>query len=878
MSMIFLLGPILEPCPADVTTNRDPGEPTALVLYQDPVATDNSDDIPTVTCDPPSGSDFPIGENRVTCTAWDGYGNSDSCSFDVNVNDLTCPAKKVTDTEPGKASVKVYWLDPVPYDYTNYLNNVACYPASGTEFAIGLSIVECNVLDKEGTERACHFEIEVEDNEDPVLASCPRNLTTNRDLAQPTALVVWQDPVATDNANDSPNVTCYPPSGTNFPIRHTRVTCTAWDEYGNSDSCTFYVDVNVPDCVEDRSEAGNTGLRVPWQPSVIPYLPIHVKTGGAAKITVEGSGFPAITAFIGIDNSATYKEVCTCGGQTASATLTCDTGGTINVLSALYGRRVTGSILCPHQAAGYTECHASEAADLEIVRGRCEGMTSCTVFAHSSVFGDPCQNIFKYLRVTYQCSGASGVVSSPSDAYGTGNDAKILLQNPMGSLLESVSLNVVRLSESAYTYLYIMIDLNGFHIGYEGQDPFISIQGDFEISKITSVVLESSKLCSCESDPSCTETVDADWKIGLCEYESCQYQLYKTEGLINDEQITASGVTSPNHSPQNARLYPQDTPENAQAWCAATNDGNQWIQVNLRVITRVYGVIIQGANGITEQWVTKFKVLYKDYGQEWAYVQRQNILEDMVFDGNTDKDTVVTRLFASPVRATMIKIQPIEWYGHICMRFDLIGCEDPDWQLVFKAVSGIATEPLNSANGFDEYDPYQVWKRPEPLNEDIAEARLLTSSFQGHYKSSFALNWGDENINKIKVVLLDDIGVELVTLLFDGTDSTSLDWFSKDRLLSSPYDDIHSEPQNYFSIEGADNIGRQWFINRKYESCAGDNGWMLIVYIFSPACYWEEEDPSKPLFSLQFETYLHNLGRCDWCRRSQPICYICPHA
>ena len=43
----------------------------------------------------------------------------------------------------------------------------------------------------------------------------------------------------------------------------------------------------------------------------------------------------------------------------------------------------------------------------------------------------------------------------------------------------------------------------------------------------------------------------------------------------------------------------------------------------------------------------------------------------------------------------------------------------------------------------------------------------------------------------MKLVLLDDVGVELVSLVFDAIGSTSTDWLSKDRLISSSYDDLN---------------------------------------------------------------------------------------
>jgi uncharacterized delta-60 repeat protein len=50
-------------------------------------ATDNVDPNPTVSCSPPSGNLFPIGDTTVSCTATDAAGNSSQGSFTVHVKD-----------------------------------------------------------------------------------------------------------------------------------------------------------------------------------------------------------------------------------------------------------------------------------------------------------------------------------------------------------------------------------------------------------------------------------------------------------------------------------------------------------------------------------------------------------------------------------------------------------------------------------------------------------------------------------------------------------------------------------------------------------------------------------------------------------------------
>jgi HYR domain len=70
-------------CIAD-TTIACAGEDGAVVEFQ-VGATDDCDPSPRVTCDPPSGTTFPVGQTLVTCTAVDSSGNTSTCMFTVSV-------------------------------------------------------------------------------------------------------------------------------------------------------------------------------------------------------------------------------------------------------------------------------------------------------------------------------------------------------------------------------------------------------------------------------------------------------------------------------------------------------------------------------------------------------------------------------------------------------------------------------------------------------------------------------------------------------------------------------------------------------------------------------------------------------------------------
>jgi LysM repeat protein len=84
--------PVLSPH-KDVTVEVQDSLSEAVVEYNLPLATDNGDPAPLVGCAPSSGSTFPLGKTRVTCSAVDGSGNQSAPRrFDVVVQHGPTPA------------------------------------------------------------------------------------------------------------------------------------------------------------------------------------------------------------------------------------------------------------------------------------------------------------------------------------------------------------------------------------------------------------------------------------------------------------------------------------------------------------------------------------------------------------------------------------------------------------------------------------------------------------------------------------------------------------------------------------------------------------------------------------------------------------------
>src|SRR4051794_33724960 len=165
--------------PADTTApqltvpdaiTRESGDATAVTY--DVSATDDTDATPAVSCDPPSGSTFPIGTTTVTCTATDAAGNTTEKSFDITVTrpaDTTAPTLTVPDTitrdADGPSGTKVTY-DVSATDDEDASPTVTCDPPSGSTFAIGTTTVTGTATDAAGNKSTRSFGVEVTGPED----------------------------------------------------------------------------------------------------------------------------------------------------------------------------------------------------------------------------------------------------------------------------------------------------------------------------------------------------------------------------------------------------------------------------------------------------------------------------------------------------------------------------------------------------------------------------------------------------------------------------------------------------------------------------------------------------------------------------------------
>ncbi len=223
------------------------GPTGAAVNYTNPTASDLVSGTTDVTCDPASGSAFPLGDTTVTCSSTDDAGNTGYNSFIVTVQDTTPPTidphADVTAEATGPSGANVDYTTPAASDVVDGPVAVTCDPAPGVLVALdGSQLVTCTASDAAGNEAQSTFTLYVVDTTAPTL-TVPANISTGATSA--SGAVVSYTATATDLVDGPVTPDCTPVSGSTFAPGATTVTCTATDAHDNTSAAqTFTVTVS----------------------------------------------------------------------------------------------------------------------------------------------------------------------------------------------------------------------------------------------------------------------------------------------------------------------------------------------------------------------------------------------------------------------------------------------------------------------------------------------------------------------------------------------------------------------------------------------------------------------------------------------------------
>ncbi|XP_071800913.1 uncharacterized protein [Asterias amurensis] len=152
---------------------------------------------------------------------------------------------------------------------------------------------------------------------------------------------------------------------------------------------------------------------------------------------------------------------------------------------------------------------------------------------------------------------------------------------------------------------------------------------------------------------------------------SCRHGLGMEDGLIPDQSIEASSLFGSQYTYSQARLNSRSSAALKGCWAPATDETDQYVQVDLGKPTIVTGVSVQGCND-EERWVTKLRVQLSLDGSNWEDALGTD--GSKIFYGNTDSDSVVSMFFTEEAKVQFVRIIVQEWSNQIGLRFEVMGC------------------------------------------------------------------------------------------------------------------------------------------------------------------------------------------------------------
>jgi len=268
-----------DPLVAEATSPKGAVVEFEVVIHGD-------DPNPVISCEPKSGSLFPLGRTWVHCVAQNKWGQRAEGTIYVFVSDTGAPLVTVPDRIVVKAQGPegaVVTFEATAEDAIDGQLPVECTPPSGSRFPIGVTTVECVAHDLSNNPGYGSFEVEVEgdDEHGTLTIHVPDDLTIE---ATSAAGAEVRFAVTTSGSDDpEPAVRCDPASGSTFPIGKTTVACIASDRFGDQASDEF--DVTVVDHTP---------------PSLMLEDITAEASGGSAEVTYAATAIDAVDGIVAV--------------------------------------------------------------------------------------------------------------------------------------------------------------------------------------------------------------------------------------------------------------------------------------------------------------------------------------------------------------------------------------------------------------------------------------------------------------------------------------------------------------------------------------------------------------------------------------------------
>ena len=181
---------------------------------------------------------------------------------------------------------------------------------------------------------------------------------------------------------------------------------------------------------------------------------------------------------------------------------------------------------------------------------------------------------------------------------------------------------------------------------------------------------------------------------------------------------------------------------------------------------------------------------------------------------------------AIPKQLRLVKEQFNRELESLASRIEMFDCsfendyiehfEKDGWELIFRATA---------SNDVDTYAAWVHGKHTTPHKPNN-----MRRACGVHYRNPEIDRWTELDAQKVKLAFFEN-GKEVAGIVFNGLGSDQLNWFSKDRIVSSSWCDLNSNREyTHFSIAGDTYKERKRrFLTVKYAGCDGDIGHTVVI-------------------------------------------------
>jgi len=156
--------------------------------------------------DDASGLTYNVGTTTLEYIATDNFGNMDTCTLDIVVNDTqmptwaNCPTNITENINiANTCTAMVSWTVPTASDNCG-VEQIIVSHMPGDTFPVGTTPVSYVAIDTAGNIATCSFDITVVDNVPPT-PSCPGNITVSAASGDCDAVVTWPAVTGTDDCS-----------------------------------------------------------------------------------------------------------------------------------------------------------------------------------------------------------------------------------------------------------------------------------------------------------------------------------------------------------------------------------------------------------------------------------------------------------------------------------------------------------------------------------------------------------------------------------------------------------------------------------------------------------------------------------------------------